>query len=123
MAQVLASQPGNRLEPVTALNIFDQLGSSLSYCHSKEVTHRHLSLEHLVLLKPPGRRDRFHMTLVDFHSAMVARGDSTSKTVCGSLPCIAPEVAAGLAYVPWRADCWSARPASCSWRWRAARAT
>lgn len=108
LAQVLEALPGRRLDCAVALHVFDGLASGLAHCHTKEVTHRAVSLEHVVLLAQPGRRELFRVTLVDFHSAMVARGETTSRTQCGALPCIAPEVAMGGAYVPWRADCWSA---------------
>jgi len=105
LAQMLDSCPGQRASEREALEIFGQIGGAVAYCHSRDVSHRQLSLEHIVLRQiGPGR---YHSTLVDFNKAMLARSATTSATVCGEMPCIAPEVLVGRTYVPWRADCWS----------------
>jgi serine/threonine protein kinase len=107
IAELLSQRPGQRLEEEEALQCFEQLARGLAYCHSKDVSHRNLSLEHVVLAPLTGS-DGYYCRLVDFHSAMVARGQTTSRTVCGTLPCIAPEMALGGPYIPRLADCWSA---------------
>mmetsp|Transcript_6772 Transcript_6772/g.16965 ORF Transcript_6772/g.16965 Transcript_6772/m.16965 type:complete len:498 (-) Transcript_6772:130-1623(-) len=107
LAQALAARPGQRFDEEDSLNMFDQVGKGLSHCHAHDVCHRNLSLEHVVLSQLPGT-DRHRCRLVDFHSAMVARGQTTSRTICGTLPCIAPEMATGGPYIPRLTDCWSA---------------
>jgi len=106
LAQVLAARPGQRLDEEDALQCFEQIAKGLAHCHQRDVCHRNLSLEHVVVQQLPGS-GRSRCRLVDFHSAMVARGQTTSRTVCGTLPCIAPEMALGGPYVPRLADCWS----------------
>jgi len=104
LMHVLQNQPGQRLEAYVSLDIFNQVGSAVAFCHSRHISHRQISLPHVVV-RPSG--ERYQCTLVDFHKAMMARGESTSLTVCGSLPFIAPEMAMGRAYVPHHADAWS----------------
>lgn len=107
LAQVLAERPGQRLDEEVAIDCFDQIAQGLAHCHSVNVCHRNLSLEHVVLSQLPGS-DLHRCRIVDLHSAMVSRGQTTSRTTCGTLPCIAPEMALGGPYMPRLADCWSA---------------
>jgi len=107
LAQLLSSLPGQRLEPEESIDCFRQLASGVAYCHKLEIAHRDINLEHVVLT-PSSSGNRYHCCLVDFRSATVARHDTLLRVVCGTMPCMAPEVALGNPYVPWRADCWSA---------------
>jgi len=79
-AEVVGSRPGQRMEEEEALQCFSQIADGLAYCHSRDVAHRSVSLEHVVLTQLPGQ-DRFRCQLVDFHCSMVARGNATSHTV------------------------------------------
>lgn len=118
LAHILAARPGQRFDEADSEDCFDQIAQGLAHCHSVNVCHRNLSLEHVVVSEQPGQQQRpdtrcsnshrNHCKIVDFHSAMVSRGQTTSRTVCGTLPCMAPEVAMGGPYVPRLADCWSA---------------
>merc|ERR1712080_233922 len=103
---LLTSQPGQRVDVEDALNIFEQIGQAVAHCHSSDVTHRAISHNHVVL-SPGADAQAYHCRLVDFHGAMIARGATTSRTVFGKLPCIAPEMALGAPYVPRLVDCWS----------------
>lgn len=107
MMQLLLSRPGKRLDVDASLDCFRQLVSALAYCHQLDATHRNVSLEHLVVKAEPCG-NRYSCCLVDFHTAMVARRGVTSRMPCGSLPCIAPEMALERPYVPRLADSWSA---------------
>lgn len=88
-----------------ALFCFEKIGQGLAHCHSKDVAHRSLSMEH-VLLHTDGNEELVPK-IIDFNCAMVAAGNRLSKTVCGGLSCIAPEMALGIAHLPKNADCWS----------------
>lgn len=107
LAQALAPRPGQRFEQMETLHVFEHVARGLVHCHKQDVCHRNVSLEHVVLAQLPGS-DRYRCKLVDFHSAMMVRGQSTSRTMCGTLPSVAPEMALGGPYVPRLADCWSA---------------
>jgi len=107
LAQLLSDQPGQRLDDEDSLGCFAQILSGLVCCHSVDVAHRTVALEHVVLSKAWQAEAAYHCKLVDFRSAMVARGETLSRTVCGGLPCIAPEMALELPYMPKLVDCWS----------------
>jgi serine/threonine protein kinase len=105
--EVISDRPGERFDEEEALQCFRQVGEGLSYCHSKEISHRNLSLEHVVTDPVPGGHG-YHCRIVDFRSALLSRGETQSRTICGTLPYIAPEMAMGGPYIAWRSDCWSA---------------
>lgn len=107
LAQRLSDCPGNRLGEDEALACFDQIAAGVAHCHASEVCHRSLSLTHVVVSRAAHGDGAFHYRLVDFHCAMSSRGPTTSRTICGTLPCIAPEMALGGPYTPRFADCWS----------------
>lgn len=106
MAQLLAERPGECLYEDEVQLSFEQIVRSVAYCHSKEIAHRAVSLEHLVVVVLAGSQ-RYHVRLVDFHHVIIVKGDATSRTVVGNMPCIAPEVALRGPYLPFAADCWS----------------
>jgi len=106
LAQHLSNLPGKRLDADASLGIFRQLVSGLAHCHEKNITHRSVSPEHVVLSKNE-TDESLIPHLVDFHTAMVAKAGVMSRSVCGKLPCIAPEVLSGELYIPISADVWS----------------
>jgi hypothetical protein len=105
IAQYLSDMPGHRMSETDVLRTFFALASAAAHCHSKDVSHRSISLEHVVL-KPDA--DGKHIPiLVDFRSAMIAKVGAYSTASCGTLPCVSPEVVRGGQYLPKLADCWS----------------
>ncbi|CAK0905684.1 unnamed protein product [Prorocentrum cordatum] len=104
MEQVLSTQPGHRLSRDDALNCSAQVASALGYCHAQDVVHGQLSLRHVAV---EIACNRHICRLVDFSMAAHVPNSSTRETLCGSLPCVAPETALEEPYLPKPADCWS----------------
>merc|ERR1719424_747743 len=90
LAQYVSDLPGLRMHENDALSCFYQVASALAYCHKLEVSHRSISLEHVVM-KPEGA-GRHIPKLVDFHGAMVVKDGLTSVSMFGHLPCMSPEM-------------------------------
>jgi len=104
LANWVSSCPGERLDSESSFACFAQIARGLAHCHSLQISHRSVSLEHVVLAGCDGA-DAYRCKLVDFQWAIM--GDRTVQKICGGLPCIAPEMAMGDPYVPSLADCWS----------------
>jgi serine kinase len=88
------------------VEIFQQLLAAVEHCHSKNIAHRDLKCEN-ILMDAEGQ-----VKLADFGFARCCRDPQSQKrvlsqTFCGSLAYLAPEVLSGQAYNPLMADIWS----------------
>jgi len=101
LGQVLHGTFGQRFEEDESMQIFDQIHSGLAFCHSKNVAHRNVCMEHVAVSSD------HRCKLLDFRSAIVLKGQHASRTICGRLPAIAPQVALGRTYQPRLADSWN----------------
>ncbi|CAK0874990.1 unnamed protein product [Prorocentrum cordatum] len=75
-----------------------------SYCHAQGVVHGHVPLRRVAVETV---RNRHICRQVDFSMAAHVPFSSARETLCGSLPCVAPEAALNDTYFPEPADCWS----------------
>ncbi|CAK0839729.1 unnamed protein product [Prorocentrum cordatum] len=100
----LMDQPGYRLDLEDAMDCAMQIAGALAYCHSRDVVHRQVSLEHIIV---EDQSETLFCRMVDFYQAALRPESTPSTTLCGDLPCIAPEVALDESYFAKPADCWS----------------
>ncbi|ESQ33949.1 hypothetical protein EUTSA_v10007360mg [Eutrema salsugineum] len=93
-----------RLPEETARRYFQQLISSVSFCHGRGVYHRDLKPENLLL------DNKGNLKVSDFGLSAVAeqlRQDGLCHTFCGTPAYIAPEVLTRKGYDAAKADVWS----------------
>ncbi|CAK0804981.1 unnamed protein product [Prorocentrum cordatum] len=102
--QYLLNQPGYRLDLQDAVDCTAQIAGALAFCHSRDIVHRQVSLDHVVV---DDQSETPFCRLVDFFAAMRCVGSTPLTTLCGDLPCIAPEMVLEASYVAKPADCWS----------------
>lgn len=88
------------LSEQTARNLFKDLVSGMSKCHSMEIVHRDLKCENLLL------DSQLRLKITDFGFARRHEG-KLLETYCGSYAYAAPEVIMGDPYVGEAADIWS----------------
>ncbi|KFK44775.1 hypothetical protein AALP_AA1G301500 [Arabis alpina] len=93
-----------RLPEETARKYFQQLISSVLFCHGRGVYHRDLKPENLLL------DDKGNLKVSDFGLSAVAeqlRQDGLCHTFCGTPAYLAPEVLTRKGYDAAKADIWS----------------
>ncbi|XP_017482099.1 PREDICTED: testis-specific serine/threonine-protein kinase 4 [Rhagoletis zephyria] len=94
------------LEEPHGRKLFQQLISAVEYIHSKNVVHRDIKCENLLL------DENYTLKLIDFGFARKDTRTSDeqvilSKTFCGSYAYASPEILKGIAYDPFMSDIWA----------------
>ncbi|XP_014273790.3 serine/threonine-protein kinase SIK3 [Halyomorpha halys] len=90
-----------RLSEEQACRIFHQIVAAVSYCHSRNVVHRDLKAENLLL------DANMNIKLADFGFSNNFEAGKKLCTCCGSPPYAAPELFQGVQYDGPKADIWS----------------
>ncbi|GLE01295.1 hypothetical protein PINS_up010125 [Pythium insidiosum] len=75
-----------KMNETQAAGVFRQLLSALQYCHERNVCHRDLKLENVLLTKD------LQVKLIDFGLSEVVPAGTTLRTICGTPLYCAPEV-------------------------------
>ncbi|XP_037512305.1 testis-specific serine/threonine-protein kinase 1-like [Rhipicephalus sanguineus] len=95
-----------RFKEKRASRYFMEMASALAYLHYKDIAHRDLKCENILLTSTN------RVKLADFSFARYCTGESgnpkeLSATFCGSEAYAPPEVLQGVRYRPKKADVWS----------------
>ncbi|CAH8434483.1 unnamed protein product [Schistosoma intercalatum] len=91
----------NRMNEFDARGKFRQILSAVQYCHRKNIVHRDLKAENLLL------DYRNNIKLADFGFANHFNATSLLDTFCGSPPYAAPELLNGEKYIGPEVDVWA----------------
>lgn len=92
---------GNHLRETQAATIFRQIVDAIAFCHEKNVAHRDLKLQNILITTFP------NIKVSDFGLCSHITGDAKLHTFCGS-PCYsAPECINHIDYDGKLADIWS----------------
>lgn len=83
-----------------ARTLFKDLVEGMEHCHSKNIVHRDLKCENLLL------DSKYRLKISDFGFARRTQGNNL-ETYCGSYAYAAPEVILGTPYIGEAADIWS----------------
>jgi BR serine/threonine kinase len=82
-------------------DLFIQIMSGISYCHSRHIAHRDLKPSNILITTFP------NVKISDFGLAGLTNGAGLMSTLCGTVAFLAPEVFSG-PYDGFAADVWSA---------------
>ncbi|XP_002738751.1 testis-specific serine/threonine-protein kinase 2-like [Saccoglossus kowalevskii] len=85
----------------TANQMFLELCDGIEYCHEKNIVHRDLKCENILL------DVNNHIKITDFGFARRIHDGDMSKTFCGSAAYAAPEILQGIPYDATGYDIWS----------------
>ncbi|ESO85347.1 hypothetical protein LOTGIDRAFT_130545, partial [Lottia gigantea] len=90
-----------RMDEALASYIFRQMVAGISYLHSKNILHRDVKDENIIL------DERFHIKLIDFGAAAYMEPGKLFGTFCGTLEYCSPEVISGNKYRGPELEIWS----------------
>jgi Serine/threonine protein kinase len=97
----LKSRESRKLEEAEAKHIFKQVVQGVDYLHKKNIVHRDIKLENL-LLGPNNQ-----VKIIDFGFSIITPKDKKLNIFCGTPSYMAPELASRKEYYGHLADIWA----------------
>ena len=84
-----------------ALKLFTQIVKGIAYCQSKNINHRDIKLENILVL------NNDTIKLIDFGFAVKANKETYQKLLCGTPSYMSPEIVSKEDYIAQYSDVWS----------------
>ena len=97
----LKARTNRRLEEHEAKKIYAQVCKGIAYCHSKNIVHRDLKLENIII------DDNKNIKIIDFGFSIVVSPDKTLNIFCGTPSYMAPEIVSKKDYKGHLTDTWA----------------
>jgi serine/threonine protein kinase len=106
---MLKKRPGRKLEDYSAKRIFYQLCQGIRYLHERQVCHRDIKLENMILEDVGSTHpDEFGpVKIIDFGFSTIVTPGKKLKVFCGTPSYMAPEIVARKEYPGFCADIWA----------------
>ena len=101
LLEVMKNEKNNFLEEKRAINIFIQVVRGISFCQSKNIFHRDIKLENILLMKDD------IVKIIDFGFAIQCPKNTYQKLFCGSVSYMSPEIVNKTKYIAQYSDVWS----------------
>jgi serine/threonine protein kinase len=92
---------GRRLDERESKRIFAQLVKGVYYCHSKNIVHRDIKLENILL------DEKLNVKLIDFGFSIIKMPSKKLNIFCGTPSYMAPEIVSKSQYSGPEADIWA----------------
>ena len=90
-----------RIEENICKDIFQQIVKAILYCHKKNICHRDIKLENILIL------NNNVIKLIDFGFAVKCKRNEYQEFFCGTLYYMPPEIVNKQKYIPFYSDIWS----------------
>ena len=101
LLEVIKNEKNHYIEQNKAIKIFLQVVKGISYCQSKNISHRDIKLENILVLEDDT------IKIIDFGFAIKSNKDSYQKFFCGTPSYMPPEIVNKEKYIPQYSDIWS----------------
>ena len=101
LLEILKKDKYHYFEEKRAIKIFIQIVKGISYCQSKNICHRDIKLENILLVNDD------IVKIIDFGFAVKATKESYQKLLCGTPSYMAPEIVNKERYIAQYSDVWS----------------
>lgn len=97
----LRSLGPKKLEEAEIKRIFKQISQSISYCHQKNIVHRDIKLENILM------DDNNNIKIIDFGFSICVGADKKLNFFCGTPSYMAPEIVTKTPYKGHPTDIWA----------------
>ena len=101
LLDIIKKEKNHYLEEKRALKIFKQIIQAINYCQSKNICHRDIKLENILIIKDDV------VKLIDFGFAVITDKETYQTLLCGSPSYMAPEIVKREKYIAQYSDIWS----------------
>ena len=86
LLDLLKSRENRRIDENECRKIFSQLTKAIDFCHKKNIIHRDIKLENVIV------DDDFNLKLIDFGFGAVTSHSKKEKFFCGTPSYMPPEI-------------------------------
>ena len=101
LLDIIKNEKYHFLKEQRAKKIFLQVVKGISYCHKKNIFHRDIKLENILVLKDDT------IKIIDFGFGVKCNRDTYQKLFCGTPSYMAPEIVKKEKYIACYSDIWS----------------
>ena len=101
LLEILKNEKNHFIKEQRAKKLFSQIVKGISYCHKKNIFHRDIKLENILVLKDDT------IKIIDFGFGVKCNRDTLQKLFCGTPSYMAPEIVKKEKYIACYSDIWS----------------
>ena len=101
LLEILKKEKDHYIKEERAKKIFLQVVNGISYCHKKNIFHRDIKLENILVLKDDT------IKIIDFGFGVKCNRDTYQKILCGTPSYMPPEILKKEKYIACYGDVWS----------------
>jgi tRNA A-37 threonylcarbamoyl transferase component Bud32 len=101
LLDIIKKESRHIIEEKRALNLFIQIVQGIAYCHSKNICHRDIKLENILVL------NNDVIKIIDFGFAIKSDINTYNKLFCGTPSYMSPEIVNREKYIAQYSEVWS----------------
>jgi len=101
LLDLIKKEHDHTLKEKRAINIFYQVVQGIAYCHSKNICHRDIKLENILV------KNNDEVKIIDFGFAIKNDTNTYSKLLCGTPSYMSPEIVNKKKYIAQYSEVWT----------------
>ena len=103
LLEYIQKNKNRRINEDICKKIFYQIVKAILYCQNKNICHRDIKLENILLIND----DIIKIKIIDFGFAIKCNKNEYQEFFCGTLYYMPPEIVNKVKYIPFYSDIWS----------------